>query len=78
MIMADSCLFSINFRELRKPVKKISNIFISDRMSFEQIDRWIDDVRKEKGDNVVIILCGNKTDLADKRFSYYRANCIES
>ena len=48
MIMADSCLFSINFRELRKPVKKISNIFILDRMSFEQIDRWIDDVRKEK------------------------------
>lgn len=47
-------------------------------MSFEQIDRWIDDVRKEKGDNVVIILCGNKTDLADKRFSYYHANCVES
>ena len=69
--MADSYVyFCVISRELEKSVNNFSNVLILDRMSFEQIDRWIDDVRKEKGDNVVIILCGNKTDLADKRFSY--------
>ena len=69
--MADSYVyFCVISRELEKSVNNFSNLLILDRMSFEQIDRWIDDVRKEKGDNVVIILCGNKTDLADKRFSY--------
>jgi GTPase SAR1 family protein len=29
--------------------------------------KWIDDVRTERGNDVVIMLVGNKTDLADKR-----------
>lgn len=40
---------------------------ISSSASFAEINRWIDDVRREKGDDVVIFLCGNKTDLAEKR-----------
>lgn len=35
--------------------------------SFAQVDRWIEDVRAERGQDVVIMLVGNKTDLTDKR-----------
>ena len=31
------------------------------------MDRWIEDVRAERGQDVVIMLVGNKTDLTDKR-----------
>ena len=39
----------------------------TDPTSFQAIDRWIDDVRTERGSDVIIMLVGNKTDLADKR-----------
>lgn len=35
--------------------------------SFEQTTRWVEDVRAERGNDVIIVLVGNKTDLADKR-----------
>ncbi|VDN96051.1 unnamed protein product [Rodentolepis nana] len=35
--------------------------------SFQQTTKWIDDVRNERGNDVIIMLVGNKTDLADKR-----------
>ncbi|PIK57752.1 putative ras-related protein [Apostichopus japonicus] len=35
--------------------------------SFHQTSKWIDDVRTERGSDVIIMLVGNKTDLADKR-----------
>merc|ERR1712183_201755 len=35
--------------------------------SFNQTNKWIDDVRAERGNDVIIMLVGNKTDLADKR-----------
>uniref|UniRef100_A0A1A8GKA7 RAB6C, member RAS oncogene family n=1 Tax=Nothobranchius korthausae TaxID=1143690 RepID=A0A1A8GKA7_9TELE len=35
--------------------------------SFQQTTKWIDDVRTERGTDVIIMLVGNKTDLADKR-----------
>ncbi|XP_061559454.1 ras-related protein Rab-6A isoform X5 [Phycodurus eques] len=34
--------------------------------SFQQTTKWIDDVRTERGSDVIIMLVGNKTDLADK------------
>ncbi|XP_031175760.1 ras-related protein Rab-6A isoform X3 [Sander lucioperca] len=37
--------------------------------SFQQTTKWIDDVRTERGSDVIIMLVGNKTDLADKSFS---------
>jgi GTPase SAR1 family protein len=30
--------------------------------------KWIDDVRAERGDDVIIVLVGNKSDLSDKRY----------
>lgn len=39
----------------------------SDANSFNQTSKWIDDVRTERGNDVIIMLVGNKTDLQDKR-----------
>lgn len=41
--------------------------FVPDVNSFQQTTKWIDDVRTERGSDVIIMLVGNKTDLADKR-----------
>lgn len=43
------------------PITKI------DANSFHQTSKWIDDVRTERGNDVIIMLVGNKTDLQDKR-----------
>ncbi|XP_013408686.1 ras-related protein Rab6 isoform X2 [Lingula anatina] len=40
---------------------------ITNANSFQQTSKWIDDVRTERGSDVIIMLVGNKTDLADKR-----------
>ncbi|XP_065183854.1 ras-related protein Rab-6A-like [Sycon ciliatum] len=40
---------------------------ITNANSFQQTNKWIDDVRTERGQDVIIMLVGNKTDLADKR-----------
>ena len=37
------------------------------RASFLSSSKWVDDIRPERGDDVVIMLVGNKTDLADQR-----------
>uniref|UniRef100_A0A8C1KXV7 Ras-related protein Rab-6A-like n=1 Tax=Cyprinus carpio TaxID=7962 RepID=A0A8C1KXV7_CYPCA len=42
---------------------------IANLNSFQQTSKWIDDVRTERGSDVIIMLVGNKTDLADKRYS---------
>lgn len=38
-----------------------------DRASFLNTSKWIEDVRNERGSDVIIILVGNKTDLSEKR-----------
>eukprot|EP01113_Clastostelium_recurvatum_P038996 TRINITY_DN589_c0_g1_i2.p1 TRINITY_DN589_c0_g1~~TRINITY_DN589_c0_g1_i2.p1 ORF type:complete len:209 (-),score=32.66 TRINITY_DN589_c0_g1_i2:277-903(-) len=40
---------------------------ITNRNSFMNTVKWIDDVRSERGNDVIMMLVGNKTDLADKR-----------
>ncbi|KAL1936050.1 hypothetical protein VTP01DRAFT_184 [Rhizomucor pusillus] len=40
---------------------------ISSRTSFLNTEKWIEDVRAERGNEVIIVLVGNKTDLNDKR-----------
>ncbi|KAI9481714.1 MAG: rab protein 6 [Benjaminiella poitrasii] len=40
---------------------------ISNRQSFTNTSKWIDDVRAERGDDVIIVLVGNKSDLSEKR-----------
>lgn len=38
------------------------------RASFANASRWIEDVREARGTDVLVVLCGNKTDLVDKRY----------
>jgi Ras-related protein Rab-6A len=40
---------------------------VASRTSFNNTMRWIESVRAERGDEVIIALVGNKADLADKR-----------
>ncbi|CAE6418085.1 unnamed protein product [Rhizoctonia solani] len=40
---------------------------ITNRASFMSTSKWIDDVRSERGSDVIIVLVGNKADLSDKR-----------
>ncbi|RXK41030.1 GTP-binding protein ryh1 [Tremella mesenterica] len=40
---------------------------ITNRTSFLNTSKWVDDVRNERGQDVIIVLVGNKTDLNDKR-----------
>jgi Ras-related protein Rab-6A len=40
---------------------------ITNRASYLNTSKWIEDVRNERGSDVIIILVGNKTDLSEKR-----------
>ncbi|CAK9437011.1 uncharacterized protein LODBEIA_P14820 [Lodderomyces beijingensis] len=41
---------------------------VTNKKSFTNLDKWIKDVKLERGDDVIIVLVGNKSDLAsDKR-----------
>jgi len=40
---------------------------ITSRSSFANTVRWIQDVRTERADDVIMVLVGNKTDLSEKR-----------
>jgi len=40
---------------------------ITNRASFLNADQWIEDIKAERGNDVVIMLVGNKTDLHGKR-----------
>ena len=40
---------------------------VTSRGTFAVADKWIEDIRTERGDDVMIVLVGNKTDLTDKR-----------
>ena len=43
------------------------SLCVPDRASFLNTSKWIEDVRNERGNDVIIVLVGNKTDLSDKR-----------
>ncbi|XP_065177950.1 ras-related protein Rab6-like [Sycon ciliatum] len=40
---------------------------VSNKLTFEQVSRWVEDVRSERGKEVIIMLVGNKIDLVEKR-----------
>lgn len=40
--------------------------------------KWVDDVRSERGNDVIIVLVGNKTDLNDKRCALSRNSGTKS
>jgi GTPase SAR1 family protein len=46
----------------------------ADRASFLNTSKWIEDVRNERGNDVIIMLVGNKTDLSDRRSVPVRAH----
>ena len=40
---------------------------LTNTQSFENIQKWIDDVKNERGDEALLVLVGNKSDKADER-----------
>eukprot|EP01123_Difflugia_compressa_P013041 TRINITY_DN582_c0_g1_i2.p1 TRINITY_DN582_c0_g1~~TRINITY_DN582_c0_g1_i2.p1 ORF type:complete len:210 (-),score=44.38 TRINITY_DN582_c0_g1_i2:69-698(-) len=44
---------------------------ITSRDSFVNTSKWIDDVKTERGEDVIMMLCGNKTDMEDHRAVSY-------
>lgn len=40
---------------------------ITQKQSFLNIDKWVEDVRNERGGDIVIMVAANKSDLADRR-----------
>ena len=38
-----------------------------DKASFNNVENWVSDARAVRGNDVVILLVGNKVDLADRR-----------
>ncbi|KAH6796639.1 RAB GTPase-like protein H1E [Perilla frutescens var. hirtella] len=40
---------------------------VANRQSFLNTTKWVEEVRTERGGDVIIVLVGNKTDLVDKR-----------
>lgn len=47
--------------------KFLTELSHADRQSFLNTNKWIEEVRTERGTDVIIVLVGNKTDLVDKR-----------
>jgi Ras-related protein Rab-6A len=45
----------------------LTDASVLDAKSFQNTRKWVDDVRGERGNDVIIVLVGNKTDLNDKR-----------
>jgi GTPase SAR1 family protein len=58
---------SIFFFSSIKEDETNGKVLLTDANSFHQTSKWIDDVRTERGSDVIIMLVGNKTDLSDKR-----------
>ncbi|KAI9269897.1 CBN-rab-6.1 protein [Sporodiniella umbellata] len=40
---------------------------VSNRNTFANTTRWVDDVKAERGNEAIVVLVGNKTDLSEKR-----------
>ena len=48
------------------PVKHLLTL-LSDIQSFQNVNKWIEDIRAIRGSDVLIYLVGNKLDLAEER-----------
>lgn len=51
-------------------------LYSADRQSYLSTSKWIDDVRSERGNDVIIVLVGNKADLSEKRSVLEFSRCI--
>nr|XP_025699791.1 ras-related protein RABH1b-like isoform X1 [Arachis hypogaea] len=45
---------------------------VASRQTFLNTVKWIEEVRSERGNDVILVLVGNKTDLLDKRLSFVK------
>ncbi|KAL4464414.1 hypothetical protein ABPG72_010901 [Tetrahymena utriculariae] len=58
-------------QSITKQVKKYKLVFIGDQSvdqaSFASVNKWLDYVREERGDGVLIVLLANKLDIPDQR-----------
>jgi len=61
--------FSYNNQYLTAIYDYLTSVTCSyaDRQSFLNTNKWVEEVRTERGSDVIIVLVGNKTDLVDKR-----------
>ena len=52
-------------------LKKVDGILliydITNKATFENITKWINDIRQSRGKTLPVVLCGNKCDLEDRR-----------
>lgn len=60
------------FRSLIPSYIRDSNVAIvcydiTDRKTFDNLEKWINEVKLERGNDVIIVLVGNKSDLNNKR-----------
>ena len=49
---------------------------MKDQTSFDNADKWILDVHEGRGEEVVIALVGNKSDLANERFYLFQIGLL--
>ena len=61
------CYFHFLFQHADAESKELTPLFFAGRSSFANTVRWIQDVRTERADDVIMVLVGNKTDLSEKR-----------
>lgn len=40
---------------------------VTNRASFLSVNRWLEEVKNERGDDVILVLVGNKTDQGEQR-----------
>jgi Ras-related protein Rab-6A len=52
---------------VHKILRDIRKYMHVDRASFLNTSKWIEDVRAERGNDVIIVLVGNKTDVSERR-----------
>ncbi len=61
------CWKSIYFLAHTLLSTRYTNDDLVDKNSFVNTSKWVDDVRAERGNDVIIVLVGNKTDMTEKR-----------
>ena len=58
----------VEFYMFSKFPNDFRHIFSLGRQSFLKTSKWIEEVHTERGNDVIIVLVGNKTDLVEKRY----------
>ena len=62
-----SMTFQVGTASRNQMPETLTASFFQDKESFLNTSKWIDDVRAERGNEAIVVLVGNKTDLNEKR-----------